>query len=119
MMVIVEDGEIDWEVQSPEEAALEATAEEAGAYGDIISFLGPIEDHWKFTLTRWFHLDNVVFEDDYKRPLDIWTEKDLRKRKWVPLVSEEVAALMSQHNGLCQVTVHVRDSCEPQTHVQC
>ena len=77
-------------MQSPEDAALQHAAEEAGAYGDVASFLGPIEDHWKSTLTRWFHLDNVVFEDDYKRPLDIWKEKDLRKRKWVALISEEV-----------------------------
>jgi len=87
---VAQDGEIDWDAQTPEEAALQHTAEEAGATGEIAAFLGPIEDHWKNTLTRWFHLDKVVFEDDYKRPLDIWTEKDLRKRKWVPLISEEL-----------------------------
>ena len=87
---IAQDGEIDWDAQTPEEAAMQHAADEAGAIGEIASYLGPIEDHWKSTLTRWFHLDKVVFEDDYKRPLDIWTEKGLRKRKWVALISEEV-----------------------------
>lgn len=108
-----QDGEIDWSVQSPEEAALEATAEEAGAYGDIVSFLGPIEDHWKFTLTRWFHLGNVVFEDDYKRPLDIWTEKNLRTRKWVPLISEEVSATNLRTTKL-HLICHQTHSPEPE-----
>ena len=84
------DGVIDWDVQSPEDAAIQHAADEAGCEGEIASFLGPIEDHWKNTITRWFHLDKVAFEDDYKRPLPCWTEKDLRSRKWFPLISEEV-----------------------------
>ena len=35
----------------------------------------------------------MVYQDDYKRPLDIWTEKNLRNRKWVSLISEEVSFL--------------------------
>jgi len=50
---LAQDGEIDWNGQTAEEAALEHTAQEAGAIGEIASFLGPIEDHWKSTLTRW------------------------------------------------------------------
>ena len=74
-------------VQSPEDAAIQHAADEAGCEGEIASFLGPIEDHWKNTITRWFHLDKVAFEDDYSRPLPCWTEKDLRSRKWFPLIS--------------------------------
>ena len=47
----------------------------------------------------------MVYQDDYKRPLDIWTEKNLRTRKWVPLISEEVSFLsLCLSRGLLSVS---------------
>mmetsp|Transcript_26342 Transcript_26342/g.86541 ORF Transcript_26342/g.86541 Transcript_26342/m.86541 type:complete len:808 (-) Transcript_26342:1474-3897(-) len=78
------------DVQSPEDAAKMHGAEEAGVVGTVSKYLGGIKDFWKPNFTRWYLLEDCKTENENRQPLDVWREKELRKRKWFPLITEEL-----------------------------
>ena len=55
-------------------------AEEAGVVGTVSKYLGGIKDFWKPNFTRWYLLEDCKTEDENRQPLDVWKEKELRKR---------------------------------------
>lgn len=77
-------------VQTPQESATLHAAEEAGIKGMLGNTLGHINDPIKRTVTRWFTLTDVQTEDIYNQTFDFWAEKDMRRRKWFPLISEDI-----------------------------
>lgn len=71
-----------WELdESMEEAAIRETVEEAGVLGEVGVQLGM----WRFKSRSQdcFH-EGYMFAFEVKEELDVWPEKDIRQRVWLP-----------------------------------
>lgn len=71
-----------WELdESMEEAAIRETMEEAGVLGEVGVQLGM----WRFKSRSQdcFH-EGFMFAFEVKEELDVWPEKDIRQRVWLP-----------------------------------
>ncbi|KAI5660305.1 hypothetical protein M9H77_29098 [Catharanthus roseus] len=71
-----------WELdESMEEAAIRETMEEAGVLGEVGVQLGM----WRFqSKSQDCSHEGYMFAFEVKEELDVWPEKDVRKRLWLP-----------------------------------